>query len=63
MSRRTALTFVVALVVVVTVMVDQGVLWPNRAFAARYDVRGLDVSHHNGRVDWPRVAEQDVDFV
>nr|WP_241248385.1 GH25 family lysozyme [Nocardioides sp. KC13] len=31
-------------------------------FAAKYDVRGIDVSHHNGTIDWPRVAEQDIDF-
>ena len=22
-----------------------------------YDIHGIDVSHHNGRVDWPRVAK------
>lgn len=33
---------------------------PNRA---RYPVRGLDVSHHQGVVDWPVVAASDVAFV
>ena len=30
--------------------------------AARYPVRGIDVSHHQGRVDWPAVAGDHVQF-
>lgn len=30
---------------------------------ARYPLRGLDVSHHQGIVDWPTVARNDVAFV
>jgi lysozyme len=28
----------------------------------RYPVRGIDVSHHQGRIDWERVAADDVAF-
>ena len=28
----------------------------------RYPVRGIDVSHHQGNIDWDRVAADDVDF-
>lgn len=28
----------------------------------RYPVRGIDVSHHQGRIDWRRVASDDVAF-
>ncbi|MDR7222692.1 GH25 family lysozyme [Aminobacter aminovorans] len=28
----------------------------------RYPVRGIDVSHHQGDIDWARVAADDVDF-
>lgn len=28
-----------------------------------YEVRGVDVSHHQGRIDWRRLAEDNVDFV
>ncbi|TQL70238.1 lysozyme [Nocardioides albertanoniae] len=52
----------VVLALVGTVLVYTGAVLPNRLLAARYDVRGIDVSHHNGTVDWARVAEQDVDF-
>ncbi|WP_318843083.1 GH25 family lysozyme [Myceligenerans pegani] len=48
--------------VVLAVLVAAGVLWPNRVFAAGYDVRGIDVSHHNGTIDWELVAAQDIDF-
>lgn len=56
-------TAVVCLALVMTALVYTGVVMPTRLFAAKYDVRGIDISHHNGTVDWPRVAEQDVDFV
>ncbi|RPF23347.1 GH25 family lysozyme [Myceligenerans xiligouense] len=56
-----ALTAVVVLAVL-AVLVVQGVVWPNRLLAAGYDARGIDVSHHNGTIDWERVAGQDVDF-
>ena len=28
----------------------------------RYPVRGIDVSHHQGAIDWPEVARDDVSF-
>lgn len=31
-------------------------------FPARYAVRGIDVSHHNGVIDWPQVATAGVSF-
>jgi len=31
--------------------------------AAQYPVHGIDVSHHQGDIDWPQVATQDIDFV
>lgn len=49
-------------VVLVAVLVARGVIWPNRIPAARYEVRGVDVSAHQGRIDWPVLAAQDVDF-
>lgn len=32
-------------------------------YPARFGVRGIDVSHHNGVIDWPRVAQSGVAFV
>lgn len=62
--RRVALVLVLALTSagVLAALVASGVVWPNRILAAGYDVRGIDVSHHNGTIDWPVVAEQEIDF-
>jgi lysozyme len=53
---------VLAVTAVTAVLVERGVLWPMRALAAGYDVRGVDVSGHQGRIDWPVLAAQDLDF-
>jgi lysozyme len=65
MKARTALWTTaagVALVAVLGVLVWQGIVWPNRILAARHDVRGVDVSHYQGTIDWDVLAAQDLDF-
>jgi lysozyme len=52
----------VAGVAVLGVLVANGVVWPNRILAAGYDVRGVDVSHYQGEIDWEVLAAQDLDF-
>lgn len=64
-SGRTALWATSAGVTVVAalgLLVANGVVWPNRVPAARYDVRGVDVAHYQGEIDWPVLAAQDLDF-
>ena len=34
-----------------------------RPSPARYPVRGVDVSSHNGEIDWPVLSAQDISFV
>ncbi len=34
----------------------------NRLFAEKYELHGVDVSHYQGKIDWTRLAKQDVDF-
>lgn len=41
----------------------QGHLWLNMPAFARYPVQGLDVSAHQGKIDWPRVARGPWSFV
>ncbi|MEL6615661.1 MAG: GH25 family lysozyme, partial [Bacteroidota bacterium] len=36
---------------------------PANPSVAEYPVRGIDVSRHQGRIDWPEVAASGVDFV
>ena len=52
----------VAVLVIGAVLVATGVVWPGRLFAAGHDVRGVDVSSYQGEIDWPVLAEQDIDF-
>lgn len=63
--KRTALWTTAAGVAVVAVLgtlVANGVVWPNRLLAARYEVRGVDVAHYQGEIDWEVLAAQDLDF-
>lgn len=56
--------------VAVVVLITAGILaaigfWYFRAFSPdrqRYPIRGIDVSHHQGKIDWRRVAADDVAF-
>ncbi|MCK0117545.1 lysozyme [Isoptericola sp. S6320L] len=57
-----ALAAGVLVVAVAAALVWEGVLWPNRLAADDYDVRGVDVSAYQGEIDWPVLAEQDLDF-
>lgn len=64
-SARTWLRVSVSLLIVVAVLAVlgfHGIVWPNRAFAAGYGVRGIDVSHHQGEIDWDVLAGQSLDF-
>lgn len=33
-----------------------GFIWHNALFAAKYHIKGLDVSHHQGHIDWQKVG-------
>ena len=57
-----AATVALVVVALVAALVVRGVLWPNRLLAARYEVRGVDVSSYQGEIDWPVLAGQDIDF-
>jgi lysozyme len=47
----------------VLLLVYLGYLLPNKLFAARYAIKGVDLSHHLGPVDWQKVAQSgDVRF-
>lgn len=43
--------------------VFHGLILLNRPSEKRYPVRGADVSHYQGAIDWPVLAGQDLDFV
>lgn len=41
---------------------DRGMARPANPDPAKYPVRGIDVSHHNGAIGWRRVRQAGVDF-
>lgn len=40
-----------------------GVIWHNSIFAYPYQVKGIDVSHHQGKIDWETLRKENPDFV
>ena len=44
------------------VMFNQGIIWFNNPSQSEYPVRGVDISAHQGEIDWYSIASQDVDF-
>jgi len=46
-----------SLIVVLTYLVLRGHLIPNRPATNQFPVRGIDVSHHNGVIDWKSVSD------
>lgn len=64
-ALRTGLwTTAVTVVVIASLgaLISYGIIWPNRILAAQHDVRGVDVSHFQGEIDWDVLATQDLDF-
>lgn len=43
-------------------MFQEGVLWFNMPSVQKYPVRGVDVSHYQGQIDWNIIAKQGVTF-
>ena len=41
---------------------QEGLLVPNRPSKEQFPVRGVDVSAHQGEIDWPVLAGQDLSF-
>jgi len=62
--RRIALVLVLLVTALAAAwwLVQIGWLQPNRPVAARYDVHGIDVSHHQGAIDWAAVRTDHIEF-
>lgn len=60
---RIVITFSLAVsVIAVGILVYTGVIWPNTPSEKRYPVRGVDVSHYQGEIDWETLADQGICF-
>lgn len=56
MRFKKTVVILVSLVLVLGFMEYKGLIWHNSVFAMKYKVRGLDVSHYQGNIDWKTVA-------
>src|SRR5438477_11194724 len=55
-------TLVIGLVLLVLASYWLGLLIPNYPPTAKYPVRGVDVSHHQGTIDWSAVKRAGTSF-
>ncbi|MGA8943149.1 MAG: GH25 family lysozyme [Thermoactinomyces sp.] len=58
MHRRTIFILIIASVLIFMILELTGVIWHNDWLAADYEVKGLDISHHQGVIDWKTVQEK-----
>jgi lysozyme len=62
--QRYIWTISIILIILLGFLEYRGIIWHNELFALRYDVKGLDVSHHQGDINWKVVQEKnDFKFV
>lgn len=50
------------MMVVIGILVLQKKIKITPVFAGRFEIRGVDVSHYQGTIDWPILVGQDLDF-
>lgn len=65
MKKRVSISVVsclMGLAAILGIAYFTGRLIPNGWAAGSYAVRGVDVSHHQGPIDWPSVASEDIGF-
>ncbi|BCU80955.1 glycoside hydrolase family 25 [Polycladomyces abyssicola] len=54
----------IVVIFILAILEYTGIIWHNEWFARPYEVKGLDVSHHQGKIDWRKVKEEkEYDFV
>lgn len=65
MNKKTiVITMIVLLALGALFVLDyHGYIWHNNLFAMWYEVKGLDVSHHQGAIDWKVLDKKEYPFV
>ena len=53
---------VAAVLLIATILIFTGAWIPNQPSQADYPVRGIDVSHHQGEIEWDKVAAAGIRF-
>lgn len=59
MKKRNIVSGLLILAALILYLVYTGYIWPNNFFANRYSVHGIDVSNHQGEIDWNKVAQNE----
>ena len=59
LKKSAVLLSVVFFLLFLIILDYKGIIWHNDPFAAFYSVKGLDVSNHQGTIDWKKVANTD----
>ena len=67
MKKNLLITTAVVLLIAILggilfLLVWEGVIPLNATADGKYPVRGVDVSHYQGKIDWETLADQDIDF-
>ena len=52
----------ILILIIMTILIYEGVIQLNRPSAQIFPVRGVDVSHYQGNVDWNQLQEQGIMF-
>lgn len=64
LRRRLAVTGAAAILLTgIGVAQGRGIIWHNALFTVGHDVRGLDVSHHQGHIDWSALKGWDFVYI
>ncbi|MFH2043854.1 MAG: hypothetical protein ABIK92_01760 [Pseudomonadota bacterium] len=65
MKKQTQISSVVIFIFLITVIVlyFSGYWQFNNPKIDQYPIRGIDVSHHQGKIDWNKVKKEDFKFV
>ncbi len=56
------LILLVLLAGLTSVLLYTGVIHINNPSKSKYPVRGVDVSHHQGEIDWDKLSKEDISF-
>ncbi len=56
------ITLIIGLGIIFFVLLDNGIIWFVYPDSLKYPVHGIDVSHHQGIIDWEKVGKENIDF-
>ncbi|MFX3635165.1 MAG: GH25 family lysozyme [Candidatus Pristimantibacillus sp.] len=62
MKYKKTVLIVIGLLIALAFAEYKGYIWHNSILAHKYEVRGIDVSHYQGDINWEKVAAERDDF-